>query len=264
MGTKRLSALPPRYCDPFYRGRGRGKGRGRGRREWLNERPFERESNRGFGRGFSHGNGRGNGRGFHPQATSVRDQRDRQEEEWSIPTSVGRRGEDIPVGLEILQRIPPMPVPSEDRFTDWSSLGLGSPHVRTPPQSVPIRETGPDINQPPNQTTQPGSEPTQIGVTENALQEYTIVSSPRTQQQLPDQLSVTNERRMMDMGTNTSDMEVRSHRDGTRVLTLDANAQASLPIIYVMLPSDGEDQVAIPEINLSILGYGPNSLRDSH
>ena len=28
---------PPRYGDPFYRGRGR--------REWLNERPFERELN---------------------------------------------------------------------------------------------------------------------------------------------------------------------------------------------------------------------------
>ena len=49
-----------------------------------------------------------------------------------------------------------------------------------PPQSVLARETGPDINQPANQTTQPGSEPTQIGVMENALQEDTIVSPPRT------------------------------------------------------------------------------------
>ena len=57
MGTKSLLALPPRYGDPFYRGRGRG--RGRGRREWLSERPFERELNGGFGRGFSHGKGRG-------------------------------------------------------------------------------------------------------------------------------------------------------------------------------------------------------------
>ena len=55
MGTKRLLALPPRYGEPFYRGRGRG----RGRREWLNERPFKRETSRGFGRGSSHGNGRG-------------------------------------------------------------------------------------------------------------------------------------------------------------------------------------------------------------
>ena len=68
----------------------------------------------------------------------------------------------------------------------------------------------------------------------------------------------------MDIGTNTSDIEVRPHRDGARVLTSDANAQASLPIMDVMLPSGGGDQVAIPQINLSMSGYGPNSLRDSH
>ena len=93
MGTKILPALPPRYGDPFYRGRGRG--RGRGIREWLSERPFER-LNGGFGRGFSLGNGRGNGGDSH-EVTSERDQRDRQEEEWSIPASVGRR-EDILAG----------------------------------------------------------------------------------------------------------------------------------------------------------------------
>ena len=99
MGTKGLLALPPRYGDPFYRGRGRG--RGRGRREWLNERPFKRETNRGFGRGSSHGNRRG----FHSQAPSERDQRDRQEEEWSIPVSVGRRGKDVPVSSPCRMRI---------------------------------------------------------------------------------------------------------------------------------------------------------------
>ena len=75
---------------------------------------------------------------------------------------------------------PPAPAPSEDRFfTNWSSLG--SPHVRMAPQSVPIEETGPDINQSANQTTQPGSEPTQIGAMGNALQDDIIVSSPRSQ-----------------------------------------------------------------------------------
>ena len=68
----------------------------------------------------------------------------------------------------------------------------------------------------------------------------------------------------MDVGTNTSDIEVRPHRDGARVLASDVDAQASLLIIDVMLPSGGGDQVTIPQINLSILGYGPNSLRDSH
>ena len=115
MGTKGLSALPPIYGDPFYRGRCRG--RGRGRREWQNERPFERETNRGFGRGFSHGNGRGNGRGFHSQAPSERDQRDRQEEEWSIPVSVGGRGEDVPVEWESPHRTPLLLLPLRINFS---------------------------------------------------------------------------------------------------------------------------------------------------
>ena len=203
MGTKRLLPLPPRYGDPFYRGRGRGRDRGRGRREWLSERPFER-SNGGFGRGFPHGNGRGNGDSH--QVASERDHRDRWEEEWSILASVGRR-EDSLVGQELPHWTPPAPAPSEDRFfTDWSSIG--SPHVRMPPQSVLVGETGPDINQPVNQTTQPGSEPAQIGAMGNALQDDIIVSSPRTCQQL-DELGV----RMIYMGTNTSDIEVRPHRD---------------------------------------------------
>ena len=67
----------------------------------------------------------------------------------------------------------------------------------------------------------------------------------------------------MDMVTNTSDVEVRPHRDGARVVTLDVNVQTPLPIVDVMIPTGGEDQVALPQINLSISGYGPNSLRDS-
>ena len=65
------------------------------------------------------------------------------------------------------------------------------------------------------------------------------------------------------MGTSTSDVEVRPHKDGTSVVTLDVNAQAPLPIIDVMIPTGGEDQVALPQINLSISWYGPNSLRES-
>ena len=66
------------------------------------------------------------------------------------------------------------------------------------------------------------------------------------------------------MGTNTSDIEVIPHRDGERSQTMDANTQASLPIVDVMLPSGGGDQLAISQINLSISGYEPDSLRDSH
>ena len=53
--------------------------------------------------------------------------------------------------------------------------------MRTPPKNVLVEGTGPDINQPVKQTTHPGSEPTQIGVMENALQEDTIVTTSRTQ-----------------------------------------------------------------------------------
>ena len=132
---------------------------------------------------------------------------------------------------------------------------MESPHARTPPQSVSVRETG-QINQPDNQTTQPGSEPAQIGAMGNALLDN--VSSPRTCRQ-PDEVDV----RMMDMGTNTSDVEARPHRDGTRVVTLDANIQTPLMIVDVMIPTGGEDQIPLPQINLSISGYGPNSLKDS-
>ena len=48
------------------------------------------------------------------------------------------------------------------------------------PQSVPVGETELAINQPVNQTTQPGSEPAQIGAMGKAPQDDIIVSSLRT------------------------------------------------------------------------------------
>ena len=68
----------------------------------------------------------------------------------------------------------------------------------------------------------------------------------------------------MDMGTNTSDIEVRPHRGGTGAIMLDTNTHPSLPLVDLMLPSRGADQIAIPQINLSISGYEPKSLRGSH
>ena len=67
----------------------------------------------------------------------------------------------------------------------------------------------------------------------------------------------------MDMGTNTSDVEAKPHKDGTREITLDANIQTPLPVVDVMIPTGGEDQIALPQINLSISGYRLNSLGDS-
>ena len=53
--------------------------------------------------------------------------------------------------------------------------------MRTLPQSISVRERGQEINQPTIQTSQPGSEPIQMGVTENALQKDLIVTTPTTQ-----------------------------------------------------------------------------------
>ena len=86
-GQRDYRLYPLRYGDPFYRGRGRGRGSGRGRRDWLSERPFERETNGGIGRGFFCGNGRGTTREV-CQTTSESEQKDRQEEDWSIPASI--------------------------------------------------------------------------------------------------------------------------------------------------------------------------------
>ena len=112
-----------------------------------------------------------------------RNQGDSQEEEWSSPVSDGRGRRDVPVSSpavqESQQRTPPTPAPSEDRiFTDWSSIRTGSPLVRMPPQSILVRERGQGINQTTIQTFQPGSEPTQMGVTDNTLHEDLLSTTP--------------------------------------------------------------------------------------
>ena len=67
------------------------------------------------------------------------------------------------------------------------------------------------------------------------------------------------------MGTNTSDMEVRSLRDGARVIDSDDDdVQVSCPHVDVILPRGMYEQMPMPHINLSILRYDPESLRGSH
>ena len=96
----------------------------------------------------------------------MRTQQDRQEEEWSVPTNIERRENDVK-RCE-LSRAPPTPPLSGDRlFTDWSSLD--SPRVRTSPQNVSVQDTEQVINQPDNQTYQPGTEPVQVEVIGNTL-----------------------------------------------------------------------------------------------
>ena len=57
------------------------------------------------------------------QAPTDRLQPDRQEEDWSMPTNIERRENEIE-RHEISQAPPPnVPPPTEDRlFTDWSSI----------------------------------------------------------------------------------------------------------------------------------------------
>ena len=115
-----------------------------------------------------------------------RNQRDRQEEEWSSPVSDGRERRDIPVSSpaiqESQQRTPATPAPSEDRFfTGWRSIRTGSPLVRMPHQSILVSKSGQEINQTDILTSHPSSEPIHMGITENTLQEELPNTTPLAQ-----------------------------------------------------------------------------------
>ena len=115
-------------------------------------------SNGGIRRGHTYWNNR-DVREEVCQTNTIRDQQDRQEEDWSVLTDIERR-EDV-TERQKSHRAPPTPPPSEDcLFTDWSSLD--SPQARTSPRNVSLRGVEQNINQPDNHTTQPGSEPAQI------------------------------------------------------------------------------------------------------
>ena len=139
---------------------------------------------------------------------TVNVQQDRQEEVWSVPPNTERR-EDDTERRELL-RVPPTSLPIETRsFTDWSSLD--SPRVRTSPQIASVQNTGHDIDQPNNQMVQPVSEPEHVGITENIISGGETTFSAHQQS---NQVGV----RLIDVGTNTSDVEVRSQRVGTSVI----------------------------------------------
>ena len=64
---------------------------------------------------------------------------------------------------------------------DWSSIRTGSPLVRTPPQSILVRERGQEINQTALQTSHPISGPTHMGVIEDTLWEDPPTTAPPAQ-----------------------------------------------------------------------------------
>ena len=119
-----------------------------------------------------------------------------------------------------------------------------------------MREIEQGINQSDNQTIQPGSKPAQIEAMGNALHHDVI--SPSTHQQL-DQVGT----RLIDMGTNTSNIEVRAQRDGARVIDSDDDVQVSCPHVDVILPRGMNEQIPMPHINLYIMQYDPEVLRGS-
>ena len=115
-----------------------------------------------------------------------RNQRDRQEEEWSSPVSDGRGRRDIPVSSPTIQESHKGPHPLLPNLkTDFSWIGssirTGSPLVRMLPRSISVRERGQEINQTTIQTSQPRSEPTHMGVTENTLHEDLPSTTPLAQ-----------------------------------------------------------------------------------
>ena len=63
-----------------------------------------------------------------------------------------------------------------------------------------------------------------MGVTEDDLQENLSTTAPPAQQHPLDRLNVTDERRLNDVRTNTSDVVVESTRDRTRTSNMEANA----------------------------------------
>ena len=202
--------------------------------DWISKRPMER-SNGGIRRKNTHWTNIDVREDIH-QTNTTRDQQNRWEEDWSVPTSIERR-EDVTVRQE-LHRAHPTPPPSEDQlFTDWSSLD--SPQIRTSPRNISLREVEQNINQPDNQRTQPGSEPAPI----EAIGDVPCnnMSSLSTHQQL-DKVDV----RQIEL-----DREVKTQLAGINI-NVDADTQTSCPLDDVALPTDVSEQRPIQHTDQSV------------
>ena len=80
---------------------------------------------------------------------------------------------------------------------------------------------------------------------------HDVVTSFSTNQQF-DQVGA----RLIDVGINTSEIEVRSQRDGAEVVKSDEdNVWISCPHVKVMPPTDTIEQVHVPHINLLTSRY---------
>ena len=112
------------------------------------------------------------------------------------------------------------------------------------------------------QMSQPISQESHMGAQSGTIQEN-LPTTPDVCQQPLEILNVPGERRMVDMETNTSDVVIEPTGNGQRLSHMEANAQPSVPIVDVLLPSGLGDHIPMPQVNLSISGYEPDLLRTS-
>ena len=176
------------------------------------------------------------------QVQTGRTQQDRQEEEWSIPTNIERRENDTERHELPRAPPPPAPLPTEDRlFTDWSSID--SPRERMLQHNISARNKEPNINQNDNQTDQPGSEPARIEAMGNTLSD--VMTFPSACQQ-PSEVGT----RLIDRETNTSEVEVRTQREETRIDNLSSNE--------VIISNDRDTQMPTSHSGLSSYDTGNN------
>ena len=160
--------------------------------------------NGGFRTGFSQGNGI-----EVQQAPTDRSQPDRQGEDWSMPTNIERRENEIERQETSPAPPPNVPPHTEDGlFADWS--GNDSPRERETQHNLSARSVELDTTQTVNQTEQPELDPVRNEAVGSISNDVTTV--PSTHQQLS-QVGP----RFIDRETNTSEVEVRAQREETSI-----------------------------------------------
>ena len=201
--------------------------------------------NGGFGRGFSCGNGI-----EVQQAPAGRPQPDRQGEDWSISTNVERSENDAERHETPTDPPPPACPPTEDRiFTDWSSID--SPRERTFQCNVSARSAEPNITQTDNQADQPRLESTRNEAMGNTLSD--VMTLPSTHQQ-PSQVGT----RLIDKETNTTEVELRTQREETRIDILsNHNRDVQMPTSHSGISSHETDIIGGSPVRIHTMDIIP-------
>ena len=139
-----------------------------------------------------------------------------------------------------------LPPPTDDRlFIDWSSID--SPRERMSQHDDSARNAKPNINQPDNQTEQPGSEPVRSETRGNTLGDVVTLSSTCQQ-------SSQEGTRPIDREAMRSDIEVRIQSGEPRIDNVSSNG--------VLMSNDRDNQIPTSHSGLSsheteIIGGSP-------